>query len=65
MIKCKLHELLEERGIKKSFLAKKIGVSPQTVSSWIGNKHYIPMDKAYKIKELLGCLVDDLYKKIE
>lgn len=65
MIRCRLGELLDDRGIKKSFVAKKLEVSPQTVSGWIHNKHFIPMDKAFKIKELLGCTVDDLYIKKE
>nr|WP_285841818.1 helix-turn-helix transcriptional regulator [Sutcliffiella horikoshii] len=64
-IKCRLKALLEERGIKSSFIAKKLGVTPQTVSSWSNNYHYIPMDKAYILAGLLGIKVDELYEVIE
>ena len=65
MLKCRLEELIKESGYKKNFIAKQLNVSPQTVSSWIHNKNYIPMDKAFKIADLLKCKVDDLYERVE
>ncbi|ALY08086.1 helix-turn-helix domain protein [Bacillus phage vB_BhaS-171] len=61
-IRCRLGELLEERGLMKKFIAKKLEVSPQTVSSWIHNNHFIPMDKAFWLADFLGVKVDDLYE---
>lgn len=61
-IKCRLKAILDERGMKSSFIAKKLGVTPQTVSSWCNNYHYIPMDKAYMVAKILGVKVDDLYE---
>ncbi|MGM7719448.1 helix-turn-helix transcriptional regulator [Metabacillus sp. Hm71] len=62
-IKCRLNELLDERGIKKRFIAKKLKVSPPTVTAWSNDTNFIPMDKAFEIADILGCKVDDLYKR--
>ncbi|OHR74018.1 transcriptional regulator [Bacillus sp. HMSC76G11] len=63
MLECKIGEIIDSKGLRKNFIAKKLGVTPQTLSGWIHNKHFIPIDKAFKIADLLGCKVDDLYKE--
>jgi len=62
---CNLRSLLNDRGLKSNYIAQKINVTSQTLSSWCNNYHYIPMDKAFTLAILLGVKVDDLYGQKE
>ncbi|MFS0864144.1 helix-turn-helix transcriptional regulator [Fredinandcohnia sp. 179-A 10B2 NHS] len=62
-MKCRLGEILDERGIKRKWVAEQIGVSQKQVSNWIACRSYPTVEKAFAIAELLGVKVDDLYKK--
>lgn len=62
-MKCKIGELIVAKGMKKKYVAKEIGITPSQLSNWLALKSYPPLDKAYKLAELLGVNVDDLYEK--
>lgn len=64
-MRCLIGELIIHKGFKKKYIAKEIGVTETTFSGWINNHYYPPVDKAFKIADLLGCKVDDLYERNE
>jgi transcriptional regulator with XRE-family HTH domain len=65
MIKPLIEGLIKERGLNKSFVADKIGVSVKQLRNYEIGRSYIPMDKAYILADLLGVKVDDLYEREE
>lgn len=64
-IKCNLGRILDIKGIKRKWVAEQLDVSQQTVSGWIKDKNYPPMDKAFKLARILDVKVDDLYEEIK
>ncbi|WP_035322676.1 helix-turn-helix transcriptional regulator [Peribacillus kribbensis] len=64
-MKCNIGELIDQKGLKKKFVAEVVGVSPQQLSNWLSGRNYPPLDKAYKLAKLLECKVDELYKDDE
>lgn len=65
MIESKIKELVEKSGYKRSFIAEKINVSVKQLRNYERGHSYVPMDKAFKLAELLGVKVDDLYSTKE
>jgi DNA-binding XRE family transcriptional regulator len=62
IIVCKLEEILKDRGLKKGWLADRIGVSPATLSNWI-NKGVIPeLPLAYKTAVELDLNVMEIWR---
>lgn len=64
-MRCRIGELIEVKGMKKKYIAKEIGITPNQLSNWLAMKSYPPLDKAYKLADLLNCKVDDLYERLE
>lgn len=62
---CRLGEWIDKSGLKKKFVADKIGVSPHQLRNYITGKSLIPIDKAFVLADLLGVKVDDLYERIQ
>lgn len=58
-------DLIEKSGLKKKFIADKLGVSVKQLRNYETGHSLIPIDKAYILAELLGVKVDDLYKRIK
>lgn len=52
VIKNRLKEILDERGIKQSWLAEKVGVTRQTMSNLIKNRYTTSMEIAFKISKV-------------
>lgn len=46
-------DLIEQRGLKKSFIAKKIGTSPQNLTNTL-HRGSINADLAFKFAKILG-----------
>jgi len=63
MIRCRIEELIKERGLQKGFIAKKLGISTRQLRNYELGESFIPMDKAYILADLLGVKVDDLYER--
>jgi putative transcriptional regulator len=57
----RLGEVLAERDISKSDLAKYIGVTRGTISNICNHKHEPSMDLAYRIAEFLNLQVTDIF----
>ncbi|MFS0776275.1 helix-turn-helix transcriptional regulator [Neobacillus sp. 3P2-tot-E-2] len=64
-MKCRIGELIEIKGMKKKYVAKEIGITPNQLSNWLAMKSFPPLDKAYKLADLLNCKVDDLYDRTD
>jgi transcriptional regulator with XRE-family HTH domain len=63
LLRCKLEELIKNSGLKKDFIANKIGISSRQLRNYELQKNYIPMDKAYLLAEILNCKLDELYER--
>lgn len=56
---------IDERGLKRKFIAKQLGVSPEMVSKWVTGKALPRLDKAFELAKMLGIKVDDLYEEFD
>ena len=45
---------LAEHGLKKSYLAQKLGISPAMLSLWFGRKTGFPNDRIDAIREFIS-----------
>jgi putative transcriptional regulator len=61
-MKNSIHELREARGLSQEELAKKLGVSRQTVNA-IENDRYDPMlPLAFKIARVFGKRIEEIFR---
>ncbi|MEK5175069.1 helix-turn-helix transcriptional regulator [Heyndrickxia sp. FSL W8-0496] len=61
-LKSLIGEYIEKSGLKKKFIADKIGVSVKQLRNYETGHSFIPMNKAFILADLLGKKVDDLYE---
>jgi transcriptional regulator with XRE-family HTH domain len=64
-MKCNIEELIRDKGLRKDFIAKKLGVSYRQLRNYETMDSFPPIDKAYILADLLGVKVDDLYSRVE
>ena len=64
-LRCNLEQLIKESGLRKDFIAKKLGISTKQLRNYETMKSFIPMDKAFMLAEILNCKIEDLYTKEE
>lgn len=62
-MKSNIEDLIKNSGLKKKFIAEKIGVSVAQLRNYETGHSYIPIDKAFLLADLLGVKVDDLYER--
>jgi transcriptional regulator with XRE-family HTH domain len=62
-MKSNIGKLIDNRGLKKKYIAEKLGVSVKQLRNYETGHSYIPMDKAFLLADLLGVKVDDLYER--
>lgn len=55
-----LKEILDEKGIKQTFIANKIGVTSATVSLWVQGRTKPTLSNLKKLSEVLGVDVSIL-----
>lgn len=60
-VKNRLQEILDERGIKRDWLAEKVGVSYKTLSNLMQNKYNTSLAVALKIADVLKLPVDRIF----
>lgn len=63
-MKSYLKEIIEERGIKITWLSEKSGVSRNTIHTYL-NGGIPALDKAYAIANALGLSVKEIWKDEE
>ena len=56
----RIKEVLEERGIKQTWLAEKLGKSYNMVNSYVQNRRQPSLEILYRIAEILNVNVKDL-----
>lgn len=56
----RIKEVLEEKGIKQTWLAEKLGKSFNMVNSYVQNRQQPRLEVLYKIAEILDIEVKDL-----
>lgn len=64
-MKCRIDDLIKQSGYLKKYVAKQLEITPNQLSNWLACRSYPPLDKAYKLADLLGVKVDDLYERVE
>lgn len=62
-MKSRIKEIRESKGMRQNFLAEKIGVKQQTLSDWEHDRTLPKITDAYKVADVLGVDVRDLYKE--
>jgi putative transcriptional regulator len=60
MFQNKIAYWANQKGMKYSYLAKKCGVSNQTLSRWVNNKTQPDLRQAFILARALGITVDEL-----
>lgn len=56
----RIKEILDEKGIKQTWLAEQLGKSFNMVNSYVQNRHQPPIEVLFKIAEILDVEVADL-----
>ena len=65
VVKNRLKEILDERGIKQNWLAEQVGITKQTMSNLIKNRFTTSMDIAFKISKVLNMEITDIFYEDE
>jgi DNA-binding XRE family transcriptional regulator len=58
----RLKEILDERGIKQTWLAEKCNVDRSTISSIIAHRYSTNLEVAMKIAQVLDMKIEDIFK---
>ena len=53
----KLGKLIENKGLKKSYIAHKIGISPGLLSKYLSGERKPKLDTAKKLADILECSI--------
>lgn len=61
----RIKEVLEEKGIKQTWLAEKLGKSYNMVNSYVQNRQQPRLEVLFKIAEILDVKPQDLIKDKE
>lgn len=61
MIEVKLSEVLKSKGISQRWLAKQVGVYPNTVAQWINGNAKPSLVTAHKVAYVLDVDVSDIW----
>lgn len=64
LLKSRIGILLRVSKYRREFIQKELGISANTLTNWCSGKTYPPVDKAYKLAELLEVKIEDLYERI-
>jgi putative transcriptional regulator len=62
MIKNRLKEILEDRGIMQKWLAEKAGIDKSTMGNIIKNRYSTSLEVAFKIARALGLHIEDIWE---
>lgn len=52
-----------KRGLKHKYLAKEVGVSTVTFSSWVNNKKQPDLEQSFHLARIFGITINDLVKE--
>ena len=60
-----INDAIEKSGLRKNFIAKKMGVHPSHISMWISGVRTINKPRIRMLCKILNCKVVDLFPKKE
>lgn len=60
--RCRLQSCLRMRKMTQSELARRLGVTRQTINDWANNRAQMSLERAVNIANILDCAVTDLYE---
>lgn len=60
-VKNKLKTILDDRGIKQTWLAEKVGVNKSTISNIINNRYATTIDLAFRIADILNLELTEIF----
>ncbi len=56
-----LKDIIEERGLRQEWIAKKVGVDASVLSLWVNNKRQPNGFDAVRLIEVINCKARELY----
>lgn len=62
IVKNRLKEILDNRGIKQVWLAEQVGISFKTLSNICNNRYNTSLEVAFKIAKVLDLRLEDIFK---
>lgn len=62
VVKNRLKEILDERGIKQTWLAEQVGLHRGTLNNIIANKYNTSLEVAFKIANTLNMRIDEIFE---
>lgn len=65
MVKNRLKEILDSRGIKQTWLAEQVGLHRGTLNNIIANKYNTSLEIAFKIAYTLNLKIEDIFEWID
>lgn len=64
-MKMLINDLINKKGLKKSYIAQELNVNRTTLMNWMKGKTYPPLDKAVQLAKLLDVKLEDLFEDEE
>ncbi len=61
IMKNNLNLIIKNKGIKKIYLAKQLGVTNQTISNWLSGYSMPNLLMARKLSEMLEVTIEDIF----
>ncbi|MHB1252796.1 MAG: helix-turn-helix transcriptional regulator [Candidatus Humimicrobiaceae bacterium] len=61
IMKNNLNSIIKEKGIKKGYLAKRLGVTNQTMSNWLSGYSMPNLLMAKKLSAMLEVTIEDIF----
>lgn len=65
MLQNRIGEIIESKGYMKKYIAAQIGVSQNQVSNWVTGRSYPTIPNLFRLADLLGVKVDDLFIRVK
>jgi len=61
-MKVHIGKYIEESGLRKGFIAKKLEISPTQLSNIIAGRSFLRTPNLFLLAKILNCKVDDFYE---
>jgi putative transcriptional regulator len=59
---CKLKDILDNKGVKQTWLAEQVGIHRGTLNNIIANKYNTSLEVAFKIANALNMKLDEIFE---
>jgi len=65
MVRNRLREIMDKRGIKQTWLAEQVGIDRSTLSSVISNKKGTNLETGMRIAKALNLKMEDIFELVD